>query len=295
MHYIFVVNSRSDKGLILEEVVRQTASIQVSYEIYKTEGPGDATRFVNIYCDLHPKDEVCFVACGGAGTLNEVVTGLVGKENKSLAVLSWTGTNDFIKCFPGKTFQSVDAMLKGEVKPVDVIKVNDNYAINCVNVGMDAMVATLATSYSEMNESRPYDKGLLGAVLFHRYNKIKMVADGEVLSRRRMLMSTISNGQWTGGQFHCAPDAVVDDGLMNVCFIKIMPLVVLLLALPLYTAGKHITSPFCHRHMKFRKVRHIDVTSKDLVYLCLDGEIIAASEFSIDILDKAVNFIVPAE
>ena len=76
MYYIFIVNGREDKGHILEDLNRQIQEVGVGldYEIYRTRGVGDGTRFVRIYCDLHPAAKVCFVACGGSGTMNEVAS-----------------------------------------------------------------------------------------------------------------------------------------------------------------------------------------------------------------------------
>ena len=104
MHYIFIINARSDKANIAADVERQIqeSRLGLDYEIYLTRGIGDGTRFVKIYCDLHPNAKVCFVACGGTGTLNEVVSGMVGSHDKQLALLAYGSTNDFTKCFPDR-------------------------------------------------------------------------------------------------------------------------------------------------------------------------------------------------
>ena len=108
MHYIFIINARSDKAAIAADVERQIqeSKLGLDYEIYLTRGIGDGTRFVKIYCDLHPNAKVCFVACGGTGTLNEVVSGMVGSHDKQLALLAYGSTNDFTKCFPDRDFTS---------------------------------------------------------------------------------------------------------------------------------------------------------------------------------------------
>lgn len=91
MKYIFIVNGREDKAYIRDEVQKQLNALRTSinYEIYATIGSGDAARYVKVFCDLHPKDVVTFVACGGDGIVNEVSSGLVGyQDTKSLAVLA---------------------------------------------------------------------------------------------------------------------------------------------------------------------------------------------------------------
>ena len=138
MHYIFVINGRPDKDFIVEEVNRQIAQVGkgLDYEIYRTMGVGDGTRFVHIWCDLHPNKECCFVACGGSGTVNEVASGLVGFSKKYLGILAYGLTNDFNKCYPDRDFTSLRKLLAGEPRAVDIIRVNDSYALHVINIGV---------------------------------------------------------------------------------------------------------------------------------------------------------------
>lgn len=107
MKYIFIVNGRSDKDFIIPDLDRQIKETELPHEIFVTGGPGEGTRYVSLYCDFHPKDEVCFVACGGSGTANEVISGVSScknKDNKYVAFMAYGGTNDFTKCYPDLDF-----------------------------------------------------------------------------------------------------------------------------------------------------------------------------------------------
>jgi diacylglycerol kinase (ATP) len=77
MKHIFIANPaagpKSSVTLIREETARLADRYDVS--VYETQGVGDATRFIKEYCEAHPEEEVRFYACGGDGTLNEVVNG----------------------------------------------------------------------------------------------------------------------------------------------------------------------------------------------------------------------------
>lgn len=293
MHYIFIINCSEEKAFILDEVKSQLEGISASHEVYCTEGPGDATRFVNIYCDLNPKDEVCFVACGGAGTLNEVVSGMVGKENKYVATLSYGGTNDLTKCFPDYDFQSVAKLLEGEEKLLDIIKVNDNYSINVACVGMDAMVTWFAEQWKEIGKETAYKKSILSSLLFHRFNKIKLVIDGKQMGFRRMTLCDFCNGIYNGGAFRCAPDAQQDDGYMKICCIKSMTLLSSLIFIKHYAAGTHLESRFCRKRCIYVTARKAEVSAPDLLYFGLDGETIASTHFNLEVLNKSVKFILP--
>jgi diacylglycerol kinase (ATP) len=297
MHYIFIINARSDKAAIAADVERQIqeSKLGLDYEIYLTRGIGDGTRFVKIYCDLHPNAKVCFVACGGTGTLNEVVSGMVGSHDKQLAILAYGSTNDFIKCFPDRDFTSLKKLLTGEPIAVDVMKVNDSYAINVINIGFDAMVASFANQFIEAGRVKnAFRKGIVKAIFTSRNNRIRVVADGERMNRRRLLLCTVSNGRYCGGEFLCAPRAELDDGWMEVCSFRPMLLLDFLRILPVYRDGKHLDTSWARKRLRYKRARHVEVISGDLVDISLDGEIFSSHTFQIDLLPKEVNLILPS-
>lgn len=296
MLYIFVINGRADKRDTIDaELDKQLAGAQFKYDVYHTTGVGDGIRYVRIYCDLHPDEKVCFVACGGSGTVNEVASGIVGFPNKSMAIMAYEGTNDFIKCYPGRDFRSLDGILDGETVKVDIIRANDNYSLNVINVGFDAMVAHQANSMiiDGIEQNVAYRKSVVRSILGHRVNHIRVKADGQMLNRRTLLLCNIANGRWCGGQFMCAPRAVVDDGLIDVCLLKTCSLFSFLRILKPYERGEHLDNRFCRRHLKYCRARHIKLSSNRLIYLCLDGEITASTQFDIDILPKAITLVLP--
>lgn len=295
MQYIFVINGRKDKISIQEKVKDAISHLgfEIDYSVYLTTGAGDGTRFVNIHCDLYPKDEICFVACGGAGIANEVASGLIGKENKYMAIYFCDGTNDFCKSYPDKDFTDMKAVLTGEKMAIDAIKANDNYAINVINAGFDAHAAAIANDNILEGKKNPYQKGIASAFLFHRINWIRVSIDGEYIGHRIIQMATIANGKYYGGMFKCAPDADMQDGLLDIGIVRPVILPIFLYFFKKYVTGDHLKDKFCLRQMLFKRGRHVEMSSKELIYLCMDGEIIASSHFDIDVLEKALTVIVP--
>ncbi len=292
MHYIFVINGRKDYSDVEEDVLRQLEGRDIQYTIYRTMGVGDATRYTRIYCDLHRSEEVCFVACGGSGTCNEVASGIVGETNKSMAFLAYGFTNDLIKSLPGYDFNSVEKILQGEVQQLDILRVNDNYALNICNFGFDSVVAVEANYLTEAGQSKPYERGIVRALFGARFNRIRVVADGEPLNRQWLLSCVLANGQYVGGQFRCTPDADLSDGLMDICMIKTMSLLSFLRIIPYYRRGDHLQSKFAKKFI-YRRAKHVDVYSKNLIYMVLDGELLPGTEFSVDVLPNAVRFVLP--
>ena len=293
MYYIFVVNGRADKGFIMDELQPQLKDVSIEYEIYKTVGEGDATRFVRIYCDFHQKDEVCFVACGGTGTLSEVVNGVVGSTNKRVALLAYGSGNNFTLHFPGRDFRSLKDIIEGEAVQSDVLKCNNDYSINVINMGFDSMAAHFGAQYILRGKDKPYLRGTVRSVFFNRFNNYRIIADGVKMSRGTTMFCTIANASHYGQNYKCAPNAIIDDGFAEVGVTRSTSLLTFVLMYPHFKSGEHVINAFCRRHMKFMRAKHIEVSSKSLIYLCVDGEIVASRRFEIDVIDKAVTLQLP--
>lgn len=298
MVYVFVINGREDfRSRIDATLTPQLYGAEVSYELYYTTGQGDAERYVRIRCDLHPKEEVCFVACGGSGTLVEVASGACGHENKYIAFLKFGATNDFTKVFPDRDFNSVGRIFEGETRQLDIIKAGDSYSLNGVNAGFAASVARYASLYMEggMEGVKAFKRALLPSLGKGRFQRVRVIADGEALNSDRIELCTIYNGKYAGGQYLCAPNGVPDDGYAEVAVVHCTTIFTFLRMLPHYIKGDYLTDPFCRRFVTYRRAKHVTLESPDLIYLSLDGELTVASHYEIDVLPKAVNFILPCK
>jgi len=297
MHFVFVINGRQDKSFISAAINRQLKEIPsfTDYELYLTKGKRDATKFVESY-DMSGKDEVCFVACGGDGTINEVVTGVVQDSRKLLAVMAYGTGNDFVKYYPKSDFKSVGSLLAGNIVNIDILKVNDNYSINVCNIGFDAVVARIANSISRRKSGRSvYRRALTRAFLFNRKNDVTISIGEEVLNDSPILLSTFANCKCLGGEFMCAPRAVNDDGYMEVCIVKPMNVFKLIPCIEVYKAGHHIDNPDYTDYVIYRKAKKVSVSSDREFEACVDGEILIDTSFEIEVLPSAVKLVIPSQ
>lgn len=296
MLYYFIINGREDIRRKAEaDVRRQLETYPVNHRIYFTEGIGDATRFVHIYCDLHQKEEVCFVACGGCGTLNEVASGIVGFEGKSMAFLAYGATNDFIKHYPGRNFNDLKAIIDTETTALDIIKANDAYSINVMNIGFGGMVVTRALRALQQGKDpvKAYNSAVARSLFADRINHIKVKVDGKPFNNGVIMLCDIGNASWCGGQYHCSPNASTEDGLMEVSIFLPMSLLKFIMVLKHYAAGTYLNSRFYPGKIKYARAKHVELDSRSLIYASLDGEVYAAAHYDIDVLEKAIRFVLP--
>ena len=126
-------------------------------------------------------------------------------------------------------------------------------------------------------------------------NKIDVYIEGEKIGGEKMLMANFSNGKYCGGKYLCAPLSVMDDGLMEFSYFKPISIFTFLKILKPYEKGEHINHPAVKNIMTYKRVKEVKVVSQKETEISLDGEMLKGKEFNIKCLQKALNFILPAD
>lgn len=300
MKYVFIVNPKSGQNELKEDLMAYLESNKekLDYEIYFTKGEKDATRFVEKYCSCY-KDEVVFFACGGDGTLNEVVSGAINYSNAIVSCYPCGSGNDFVKVYGGKEkFLNLDNLLSGVEVKIDVMKVNDKYAVNVTNFGFDAKACDIANKVRRkkiIGGKRSYTTGLIGALFTGRRNKCKVSVDGRVLEEKKVLLCTIANGKYIGGAYLCAPYSLNDDGLLEINIIKPISILKFISLVPVYKKGEHLNNSKLEKIIKYCKGKKVVVEASKIFKICLDGEIYEGKHFEIENMPKKLRFIKPKE
>ena len=306
MKHLIVVNGSAGSYTPEFEAKIGDAFKGLDFEVYKTTGPKSVIPFLKEYLKKN-KDLVRVYACGGDGTIHEVVNGVIGFKNAEVAFLA-TGTgNDFVKIYGGKEkFQDFKTLIDAKASPIDVSElVGDGvkepmYSVNVINFGFDAIVGAMGNYYKEHGlpeEAKkkglgPYDYALKHDAMKHgRFNDIEVFADGEKLNEKQMLLATLAHGQYVGGSFKCAPKSVNNDGLIDVCVLKTMTFLGLGMIIGTYTKGKHLDRK--RRKIVYRQAKEIKMVSPKDFDVCVDGEMIKGNNFTVKVVPGAVKLAIP--
>ena len=306
MKHLVVLNGNAGSFTAELEQKAQEAFKGLDLEIYKTTGPKSVIPFLKEYLKK-AKDTVRVYACGGDGTIFEVVNGMVGFDNAELAILA-TGTgNDFVKIYGGKErFQDFSKLINGKVQEIDLSKLSSPdmkeplYSVNVINFGFDAIVGAMGNYYKENGlpeEAKkkgldPYDYALKHDAMKHgRFNDIVVYADGEQLNEKQILLSTLAQGQYVGGKFRCAPKSDNNDGLIDVCVLKTMTFLGLGMIIGTYTKGKHLDRK--RRKIVYRQAKQIKMVGLKDFDVCIDGEMIKGNNFEVEVCPKAIKLVLP--
>ena len=305
MKHLIVVNGNAGGfDPSFEEKINEAFKGQ-DYEIYKTTGPKSVIPFLKEYL-AKTKDTVRVYACGGDGTIHEVVNGVIGAKNAEVAIIA-TGTgNDFVKIYGGKEkFQDFAKFINAEAKPIDVSELKGDgvqgplYSVNVINFGFDAIVGAMGNYYKEhglpegtKEGTNPYDYALKHDAMKHgRFNDIEVFADGEKLNEKQILLATLAQGQYVGGQFRCAPKSDNTDGLIDVCVLKTMTFLGLGMIIGTYTKGQHLDKP--RKKIVYRQAKEIKMVGPKDFDVCVDGEMIKGNNFVVKVVPGAVKLVIP--
>ena len=302
MKHIFIYNpaaGRSDNaiGHLTSNLKRYDGLI--TYEIYHTTEPGDATAYVRARCKAEPEEMLRFYACGGDGTANEVLHGIIGQPNASMTIFPCGSGNDFVKYYGGaKRFLDIDALINGVETPIDVMRIGDRYSLNVTNFGFDTAVARTMEKVRRkkiIGGKHAYTTGILAALAKAMKNDCTVFVDGEQINDGKMLLCTVANGSHVGGAFKCAPKSDNTDGLLEVCLVSPISRFTFIKLVNVYKQGTHLDDDRFEKIITYRRGKSVRVCAPEGFAYTLDGEIVEQNEFTIENCPAAIRFAVPAE
>ena len=282
MKTVFIINPAAGKGKnisrLTDEIKKVSQRLGADTDICLTECIGDAGRIAERYSKEYPSCRI--IACGGDGTLSEVVNGCMGNPLCEVGVMPCGTGNDFCRNFDAD-FLSIEKQLTAGTMSCDVMKYKTRgktaYCINMFNIGFDCNVA----DYTNRLKKSTFIKGTIAylvsifvILLRKRGANLSITTDCGTEHHGKLLLTSMANGCFCGGGVKSNPEAQVSDGLINMNIVKDIPRRRFVSLLPYYINGT------------FRKVKNIEnvissfkcrkVTIKPLegtMRLCVDGEI----------------------
>ena len=298
MKHIFIMNpaagSGEAAGALLSRVRTWAAGAGIEYEIHRSLGKQEICDYVSKKAATG--EEICFYACGGDGTVNDVLCGLIGYDNARLGVIPCGSGNDFVRNFSSpESFFDLDAQLAAEYVPVDVIKCGDDgYAINMINIGVDCDVVTRVNELKSRgsNSRKAYLQGVFEVLPHRKTYRMRFERDGEVFEEDALL-AAIANGMFCGGGFKSSPKARVNDGLMDVGIIRPLKGLKLVSMLIKYHQGTHLQDREADKYVAYFQCSSFTLTPLDEPDAAVDGEVIKFRETRFEILPGAVRVAVP--
>lgn len=299
MRHIFIINPVAGKGKCQAEIAGSIDEFfknkEMDYEVYYTKYKGDSKSFVDSKCK--DKSPVVFYACGGDGTLHEVINAAVSYENASVGVIPCGSGNDFVKNFNNHSlFQDIEAQVSGETVNIDMIKAQNEYAVSVCNIGFDADAAFNMHKFKKIpfiTGSGCYILSVLYCLLKKLGKNLKVVLDDDYTFEGAFLLGVAANGHSYGGGYKCAPKALIDDGVIDICFVNKMSRFKILGLIGSYKNGMHLENDKLKKYITYKKCKSLKITSQEPINLCVDGENYVFDELDFEIVPEALKFRLP--
>ena len=290
--WVFIVNPVAGNGFaktLIPEIEIMLKKYSIDGEVVLTERPGHASELSETYYDRGFR---YIVGVSGDGTMNEIARPLVNKKDVVIGTIPAGTGNDFIQIcgFPGRfTEKEWNILFRKNIISMDAGTVNGMVFLNGLGIGFDAEVA--AENYSgpgkvKKGGQHKYIWHIIKTLLFFKEKKMTYIING---NRRESdcFINTISVGRRFAGGFLLTPEAIANDGLLDVCSIKKLNLFHrfrLLLKVP---KGEHIKDS----RVNYYQTSEIEIEFPEEVPFHVDGELFFSDKFRVNIIPKALNII----
>jgi YegS/Rv2252/BmrU family lipid kinase len=198
----------------LIEAARGLANRGWRVDLQLTAGPGDATRLAR---DAATSGVSVVFACGGDGTINEVVNGLAGSDT-ALSVIRGGMGNVFAKemGIPRRLEAALDLLHEGERHRFDLGLAGGRYFLLMAGIGLDANVVRAVPGAAKRRlGSTSYALWGLREVLRYRPRAVDIELDGERRRVENLYWLLLGNTRSYGGVLDIAGRARADDGLLD--------------------------------------------------------------------------------
>ena len=297
MKHYFIINPAAGKSHtthdLMSKIVSAANAEDVDFKIYETKAKGDATRYVSEKCTKHPEKTLRFYACGGDGTLNEVINAAAAFPNAEVGVVPVGTGNDFIKNFSNtKNFMNMKRQILGTPVKIDLIKFNGRYCANVLNVGFDCSVVQKMGQFRRnafVPNKLAYAAGIVSALSSSYGSSFRLTIDDDEVREEEFLLAAFGKGSFYGGGFKALPLTIADDGYIDACIATKISRMAFIQCVSKYKKGEHLDLDF----ITYKKCRKVRLESDEPIGICADGEITMETLVDIEVVPGALTFSVP--
>ena len=299
MKHLFIINpaagsyNRTDEySEIIHKVCRAR---KLDYTILVSTAPAETIRISRRAAQLTAGtgEELRIYACGGDGTLNEVANGVAGYDNVAVTVFSGGSGNDFVKIFDEpRAFFDLNRLMDAEETTFDLIRCNDDLALNICSVGLDARIGADVSNYKRLpllHGFRAYAASTVVNVVRGISEHYVVEIDGETYDDEFTFVCVCS-GRYYGGGFNPVPEADPTDGMLDVLLVKKVSRAQVPLIIGKYKNGRYQELADIARYIKTDRVK---ITCDKPTRINMDGEVRVSKTVELSVAKEKLRFFYP--
>lgn len=242
---------------------------------------------------IREEDYTDVVICGGDGTVNQVV-GSLRHLNLNFGIIPLGSGNGLAlsAAIPKATAKAIDLIFTGKARFIDAYMVNDRFACMLVGLGFDAKVAhdfAQQPGRGLLTYTQQTLKNYFSATTY----RFEIVANDQIIQTDAFFIS-IANSNQFGNQFTIAPQASLNDGLLDIVLVPKMNKAILPFALiQQVNSGKPKLQPDeAPNTIQYFQAAKLQIRNRDAAPLHIDGEPVETTDhLQINIITRAFKLI----
>ncbi|MDR0819741.1 MAG: hypothetical protein LBN43_09265 [Oscillospiraceae bacterium] len=310
-NHIFIISPTSfRKSADMDSLIQKVNSYfgemeNAAYAVFISRYQRSAIGIIRNYVrSVGPGKIVRVYAVGDSSIMFDCLNGIVGLDNTELAVIPYGARTDFIRVFGENQealFRNIELQATSPTVTSDILHCGSNYALSFCLIGLESLANATANKlihkFSRACKMFPklmnilfYYGGLCSVfnndVHFQRYI---LTIDGEVFTSTCATIN-IANVPYYGGDKGAIPEAVPDDGWLDVLYSKTKSLLATLGVFIPYMMGKYKEYP---QYFVHKRAREISIRSDLPLMLDLDGEVFFDTNINIKIIPQGVKIVSP--
>jgi YegS/Rv2252/BmrU family lipid kinase len=285
---LFIVNPFSGVGRqrdVSELVHKHLDAALFDYRVVYTEAAGHASRLSKAARD---NGYELIVAVGGDGTMNEVAVPLIGSDVTLGMIPSGSGNGlaRHLK-IPLEIEKAISILNHQTKRRIDTVKVNDRYFLSIAGVGFDAYVAFKFANHRRRGFLQ-YARIVLLTYFRYRPQEYVLQLDGKTISRHALFISFANSDQF-GYNTSVAPQARIDDGLIDISIMRKVPAWQVPFFLIVFYMKKIDRTPY----VEMFRSKEVSVEQKKK-RMNLDGETVKVGrQLHFEVIPASLNVAVP--
>jgi diacylglycerol kinase (ATP) len=305
---LFIVNPASARGTTRKRwqaARKQFIKAGLTFDEQQTTKAGEA---VNITKTAIKEGIKNIIAVGGDGTLNEVVNGYLDeseialKQEVAIGLLPSGTGSDFRRSIGfSKNEDSIRAIVAAKTRLIDAIKVEffdqggkkiTRYSMNVVSFGLGGEVTTYVNNWRATwpnwigGNIRFVAAAVLALKQFQNRNVTVTIDDKSTFSIQSNLI-VVGNGRFAGGGMMLAPQAELDDGLLDVVLTNCATRMDVIGELPRVYSGGLLKNP----KVALYKAKTVLIEANEKLAIDIDGETVGFTPAKVTIVPRAVRLI----
>lgn len=311
MKRVFIINPKSGSGQAIKiQALAEAKCLELGIEasFIRTRCPGHAESIARQLAEqTDPAEGLRIYVCGGDGTLNEVINGIVGNYWVEVGCLPCGSGNDLARVF-GSLSDMLDLEAQLAAKPREIVFLNyrlygknikDNRtrkAVNFINSGFDGNVVKKMGDIKakfKRGGAWTYYLAVFINLIEKKGAKLKVWRDGELVHDGKLLLMAAGKGQYYGGGVRALPGSELDQEAIDNVFVKNVSRFNFLRLFSKYKNGSyiHVDRPDLYDYAKSKRIEY-ESKGHDFI-VAVDGELSKAHRVEIWLAEEKLRFLCP--